>query len=174
MVSDGGFISALLYDDRRQCRAAAGRDVQQRRRRQPRHTPIHAVAVVDIGVGVQHAVDDVYVALHEAGIRFTWNRHTLLYDRAFAERRIHRPLPIGGGRVPPQHHTFASVFVVWLQDEPLAFLDGERDEIHRSALVVCAPLLEATRPGDVRIDHPALFGAEETGIALVAQDRQAG
>src|SRR5207249_11261206 len=50
----------------------------------------------------------------------------------------------------------------------------ERHEVDRAAFVEGVALAHPPRPGDVRVDQPALGGGEEVAVRLVAEDRQAG
>src|SRR5579864_6657211 len=110
---------------------------------------------------------------HQARIRLSRDRSALLDNRRRTERRLDFALPRRGFAQPAEHDSLPAVFVVGLEQELLALVESQRDEIHQLAAIERTAFLDAARPRDMLRNRGALDAAEQFRIALVAQHREA-
>ena len=94
-------------------------------------------------------------AIHEARVRLARQRNALLDDVRLVERDADGLLPFRLRNLPAEDDALAAVFVVRLEDELIAILGDEREEVDgiRRAGYASAALLDDARPRDVRADR---------------------
>src|SRR5512140_480160 len=177
IVSEGAFIALPVRDGRssrlehvrRNIRATAGGDVEQRGSPESRHAPFHVRAVAHERRGVEHPIEDPELAIDHRWIGLCRERDAILHDVRLLPRGREPRLPLGVGGLPAEHDPLAAVFIVRLEYESFPAVANEARQVDLLAIENGMPVFYHASPRHVHPDRRRLLHAEQASISFIAQ-----